>query len=54
MRRKDLCELKKNKKPQQIIYMHIHNQIYLTDMQINELIKKRDKHHKRKAVVINE
>ena len=43
MRIKDLAKLKKEKTPQQIIYLHCHNKIYLTDNQVEQLIKERDK-----------
>ena len=39
MRTKDLAKLKKTKTPQQIIYLHCHNEIYLTDKQIDEMIE---------------
>lgn len=42
MRIKDLAKLKKEKTPQQIIALHIHNRLFLTNKQINELIKERD------------
>lgn len=39
---KDLKKLKKEKNLQKIIYAHIHNKIYLTNNQIDSLIKERD------------
>lgn len=47
MKRKDLEELKKIKTPQQIINMHTDWKINLTDKQIDELLKERDKNWKR-------
>ena len=43
MRIKDLAKLKKEKTPQQIIYLHCHNKIFLTNNQIDKLIKERNK-----------
>lgn len=43
MKIKNLKQLKKEKTPQQIIYLHCHNKIFLTNKQIDELIKERDK-----------
>ena len=43
MKIKDLAKLKKEKTPQQIIGLHIHNKIFLTDNQIEQLIKERNK-----------
>ena len=42
MKMKELKQLKKKKTPQQIIALHIHNRLFLTNKQINELIKERD------------
>lgn len=39
----ELKKLKKEKSPKQIIYLHCHNEIYLTEKQIDNLIKERDK-----------
>lgn len=43
MIRKDLKKLKKEKTPKQIIYLHCHNEIYLTDKQLNEMIELKNK-----------
>ena len=43
MRIKDLEKLKKEKTPKQIIYAHIHNKIFLTDYQVEQLIKEKNK-----------
>lgn len=43
MKIKDLSKLKKEKTPQEIIYLHCHNKIYLTNKQIDMLLKERDK-----------
>lgn len=51
MKTKDLEKLKKEKTPQQIIALHIHNKLFLTNKQINELIKERDK-NKSKFILI--
>ena len=41
MRTKDFNKLIKEKTPREIIAMHTHNKIYLTDKQINKLIELR-------------
>ena len=41
MKVKELKQLKKEKTPQQIIALHIHNKIFLTNNQIDELIKRK-------------
>lgn len=43
MRNNTLKKLLKEKTPQQIIYLHCHNKIFLTGRQIDNLIKDRDK-----------
>lgn len=43
MIRKDLKKLKKEKTAKQIIYLHCHNEIYLTDKQLNEMIELKNK-----------
>ncbi|MBQ7798758.1 MAG: hypothetical protein IJ371_06525 [Clostridia bacterium] len=43
MIRKDLKKLKKEKTPKQIIYLHCHNEIYLTSKQLTEIIELKNK-----------
>lgn len=43
MKIKDLEKLKKEKTPQQIIALYIHNKLFLNKRQIDKLIKERDK-----------
>lgn len=43
MRIKDFKKLKKEKTPKQIIALHIHNLIYLTDKQLDEVLELKNK-----------
>lgn len=42
MRNKDFSKILKEEQPQKIIGLHTHHKIFLTNKQIDEVIKKRD------------
>lgn len=51
MKTKDLANLKKEKTAQQIIYLHCHNKIFLTNKQIDSLIKEKNKN--KSEIILN-